>query len=101
MRVPLGEVVGQATSFGCEMCLDLVLIAETYAECDEVIPLFKLKKDTHFQSKIKDKMEYECDLKYGRGTPADKACRASVDQIAHVSNPLATFYANDSFARSL
>ena len=59
------------TSFGCEMCLDMVLIAETYAECDE--------------AKVEHILENECDKKFSGNKIEDKTCRASVDKIAHVS----------------
>uniref|UniRef100_A0AC34QW51 Uncharacterized protein n=1 Tax=Panagrolaimus sp. JU765 TaxID=591449 RepID=A0AC34QW51_9BILA len=41
VRVP----VQKSASFGCEMCLDLVQIAEMYAECDESFVQQKLDED--------------------------------------------------------
>ncbi|CAD6185358.1 unnamed protein product [Caenorhabditis auriculariae] len=52
----------------CEICLDLVLIAETYAECEEAV--------------IEHHLDAYCDEKV-HSKPADAACRAMVNQIAH------------------
>ncbi|CAI4222379.1 unnamed protein product [Auanema sp. JU1783] len=58
-----------ASDFECEMCLDLVLISETYAECGEA-------EEEH-------KMENKCDEKYSKNPIEDRACRSMVDKIAH------------------
>ncbi|KHJ99926.1 hypothetical protein OESDEN_00111 [Oesophagostomum dentatum] len=53
----------------CEMCLDMVLIAETYAECEE--------------AEVAEILEKKCDKDFS--SPAtDKLCRSMVQQIAHV-----------------
>ncbi|KAL6722875.1 hypothetical protein Aduo_017951 [Ancylostoma duodenale] len=52
----------------CEMCLDMVLIAETYAECGE--------------AEVEAALEKKCDKDFS--SPAtDKLCRSMVDKIAH------------------
>ncbi|KAK6766425.1 hypothetical protein RB195_025997 [Necator americanus] len=52
----------------CEMCLDLVLIAETYAECGE--------------AEAEAALEKKCDADFS--SPAtDKMCRSMVRSIAH------------------
>ncbi|VDP21999.1 unnamed protein product [Heligmosomoides polygyrus] len=52
----------------CELCLDLVLIAETYAECGE--------------AEVEGALEKKCDKDYS--SPAtDKLCRSMVEKIAH------------------
>ncbi|VDM77017.1 unnamed protein product [Strongylus vulgaris] len=57
----------------CEMCLDMVLIAETYAECEE--------------AEVAVILEKKCDKDFS--SPAtDKLCRGMVQKIAHVSCPL-------------
>lgn len=86
----------------CELCLDLVLIAETYAECGEVRRLktssilqgryqldtrpviFQLQCDQKFQAEVEGALEKKCDKDYS--SPAtDKLCRSMVEKIAHVS----------------
>ncbi|CAJ0608864.1 unnamed protein product [Cylicocyclus nassatus] len=52
----------------CEMCLDLVLIAETYAECEE--------------EQVAEILEKKCDKDFSSAA-TDKLCRSMVKQIAH------------------
>ncbi|EYC33962.1 hypothetical protein Y032_0001g182 [Ancylostoma ceylanicum] len=57
----------------CEMCLDMVLIAETYAECGE--------------AEVEAALEKKCDKDFS--SPAtDKMCRSMVDKIAHKSQTI-------------
>uniref|UniRef100_A0AC34QVF5 Saposin B-type domain-containing protein n=1 Tax=Panagrolaimus sp. JU765 TaxID=591449 RepID=A0AC34QVF5_9BILA len=55
------------TSIGCELCLDLVQVAEMYAECDEAYQ--------------QQKMEEYCKSKLGNGTFLDKMCEIFVDDL--------------------
>uniref|UniRef100_A0A0K0E430 Saposin B-type domain-containing protein n=1 Tax=Strongyloides stercoralis TaxID=6248 RepID=A0A0K0E430_STRER len=61
----IGRVRG--ASLICEMCLDLVLVGEQYAECGEEF--------------VADKLEAECD-KYLGSNFLDKVCHTIVDDLA-------------------
>nr|CDJ82481.1 CBN-SPP-18 protein [Haemonchus contortus] len=52
----------------CEMCLDMVLIAETYAECGE--------------AEVEAALEKKCDKDFSSAA-TDKLCRSMVEKIAH------------------
>uniref|UniRef100_A0A0K0F3W5 Saposin B-type domain-containing protein n=1 Tax=Strongyloides venezuelensis TaxID=75913 RepID=A0A0K0F3W5_STRVS len=62
----IGRVRG--ASLLCEMCLDLVLVGEQYAECGEEY--------------VADKLEAECD-KYLGTNLLDKVCHTIVDDLAN------------------
>ncbi|WKY15966.1 hypothetical protein Q1695_000996 [Nippostrongylus brasiliensis] len=52
----------------CELCLDLVLIAESYAECGE--------------AEVEAALDKKCDKDFS--SPAtDKLCRSMIDKVAH------------------
>ncbi|KAK6033326.1 hypothetical protein OSTOST_00463 [Ostertagia ostertagi] len=52
----------------CELCLDMVLIAETYAECGE--------------AEVEAALEKKCDKDFGSAA-TDKLCRSMIEKIAH------------------
>uniref|UniRef100_A0A1I7XU55 Saposin B-type domain-containing protein n=1 Tax=Heterorhabditis bacteriophora TaxID=37862 RepID=A0A1I7XU55_HETBA len=54
---------------GCEICLDMVMIGETYAECGE--------------AEVENALEKKCDVDFHAGDAIDRICRGMIEQIAH------------------
>ena len=55
------------TSVGCELCLDLVQVAEMYAECDEAF--------------VQQKLDEDCRSKLQGGSFLDQVCEKLVNDI--------------------
>ncbi|CAI5454832.1 unnamed protein product [Caenorhabditis angaria] len=58
----------QNSDVSCEICLDLVLIAETYAECEEAV--------------VEHHMEAYC-VEHVKNKASQALCKLMVDDIAH------------------
>ena len=62
----IDPVFSEEATFVCEMCLDLVQVAEMYAECDEAY--------------VDAKMDAKCDSYFHNGF-LDKVCRDMIDDL--------------------